>query len=159
MVTEPTNQEVNTTPDAPKEKTFTQADVDRIVTNRLSKYSDYDELKAKADKFDEAEEANKTELQKAIERANTLQAKLDGMEKENTIRKVREEVSQTTGIPASLLTGTTTEECEAQAKAIAEFKAASANPSYPAVKDASDPNLNTKKSTRDQFANWLNSQV
>ncbi len=152
-----TNQDVIATPSAP-EKTFTQADVDRIVTNRVAKYSDYEELKAKAAKFDEVEEANKTELQKAIERANTLQAKIDGMEKENTIRKVREEVSQTTGVPASLLTGTTAEECEAQAKAIAEYKAES-HPSYPAVKDASDPHINTKKTTRDQFADWLNKQV
>ena len=48
-----TNQDVIATQGAP-EKTFTQADVDRIVTNRLAKYSDYETLKAKAEKFDEA---------------------------------------------------------------------------------------------------------
>lgn len=160
MVTETTtgtNPDVITTQSAP-EKTFTQADVDRIVTNRVAKYSDYEELKAKAAKFDEAEEANKSELQKAIDKANGLQAELDGLRKENEVRKVRDEVSQKTGVPASLLTGSTLEECESQAKAIADFKAQSA-PAYPAVKDGGDPQLNSKKSTRDQFADWLNSQT
>lgn len=148
-----TNQEVITTP---IEKTFTQADVDRIVTNRVAKYSDYEELKAKAAKFDEAEEANKSELQKALDKANTLQAELDGLKSANAVREIRDEVSQATGIPASLLTGNTKEECEAQAKAIAEFKAQN---TYPVVKDGGDPHINVKKSTRDQFADWLNSQV
>lgn len=54
-------------------KTFTQADVDRIVDERLydakKKYGDYDELKAKAAQFDEFQEKNKTELEKANEKA------------------------------------------------------------------------------------------
>ena len=141
------------------EKTFTQADVDRIVTNRLSKYSDYEELKAKAAKFDEAEEANKSELQKAIDKANGLQAELDGLKEANAIREVRDEVSQKTGVPASLLTGKTTEECEAQAAAIAEYKAQTAPGVYPQVKDGGDPQISIKKETRDQFADWLNSQT
>lgn len=151
-----TNPEIKATQSEP-EKTFTQDDVNRIVTSRLSKYSDYEELKAKAAKFDEAEEANKSELQKAIERADTLQAKLDGLEKENAVRLVRDEVSQSTGVPASLLTGTTKEECETQARAIAEYKA-QGSPAYPAVKDGGDPHMNVKKATRDQFADWLNAQ-
>lgn len=149
MGTETTNQDVTTTP---SEKTFTQADVDRIVANRLSRYSDYEELKAKAGKYDEAEEANKSELQKALDRANELQAKVDGFEKAETVRKIRDEVSQSTGVPASLLTGGTKEECEAQAKAIAEYKAQAA---YPTVKDGGDPHIDVKKTTRDQFADWL----
>jgi hypothetical protein len=52
-------------------KTFTQADVDRIVTDRLNrekgKYADYDELKTKAAKVDELEAASKSELQKALD--------------------------------------------------------------------------------------------
>ena len=152
-----TNQEIKTTQDAP-EKTFTQDEVNRIVTNRLAKYSDYETLKEKAEKFDEAEEANKSELQKALDKANKLQTELDNLQKQNTIRQVRDEVSQTTGVPASLLTGSTKEECEAQANAIAAYKAQSAPAAYPSVKDGGDPQLNAKKTTRDQFADWLNSQ-
>lgn len=152
-----TNQDVTTTLNA-TEKTFTQDEVNRIVTNRLSKYSDYEELKAKAAKFDEAEEANKSELQKAIDRANSLEAELNGMKEADKVRQVREEVSQNTGVPASLLTGNTAEECEAQAKAISDYTAKTAPAAYPSVKDGSDPQINIKKSTRDQFADWLNSQ-
>lgn len=151
------NQDVIATQGAP-EKTFTQDEVNRIVTNRLAKYSDYETLKAKAEKFDEAEEANKSELEKALEKANKLQTELDDLHKRDEIRAVRDEVSQTTGVPASLLTGNTKEECEVQAKAIAEYKAQTAPSAYPSVKDGGDPQLNVKKSTRDQFADWLNSQ-
>lgn len=47
-------------------KTFTQADVDRIIAGRLSKFSDYDEIKAK---LAEVEQANQTESEKAINAA------------------------------------------------------------------------------------------
>lgn len=53
--------------------TFSQADVDRIVRERLARqkaqFSDYDELKTKAGEFDKIAESQKTELQKANERA------------------------------------------------------------------------------------------
>lgn len=58
--------------DMQENKTFTQEEVDNIVSSRLkregAKYADYEELKAKASKFDEMEEANKSELQKANEK-------------------------------------------------------------------------------------------
>lgn len=151
-------QEVTTTQNAQQERTFTQSEVDRIVTKRLSDFSDYEELKAKAAKFDEAEEANKSELQKAIDRANALQSQLDDLQQRDTVRQVRDEVSKETGVPASLLTASTKEECEAQAKAIAEYKVQTAPSAYPTVKDGGDPQMNAKKTTRDQFADWLNSQ-
>lgn len=48
------------------ERTFTQADVDRIVQGRLSKYSDYDDVVRERD---ELKSANATDAEKAIERA------------------------------------------------------------------------------------------
>jgi hypothetical protein len=68
------------------EKTFTQAELDRIVQDRLARAkatppSDYEELKASAAKLAEIEEANKTELEKergraakAEERAQKIEA-------------------------------------------------------------------------------------
>jgi hypothetical protein len=58
-------------------KTFSQADLDRIVTERLAReskrYSDYDDLKAKAEAADaaerEREEANASDLDKAVKAA------------------------------------------------------------------------------------------
>lgn len=56
--------------DGGADKTFTQADVDRIVQERVARAKtttpdDYEDLKAKAQKFDELEQANATELDKA----------------------------------------------------------------------------------------------
>ena len=62
---------------AEEQKTFTQQEVDEIIKKRLSRAksevpADYEELKSKAQKFDELENANKTELQKATEELNKL---------------------------------------------------------------------------------------
>lgn len=50
------------------DRTFTQADVDRIVSDRLnrerSKYTDYDDLKDKATKFDELQAEQQTDLER-----------------------------------------------------------------------------------------------
>ena len=60
------------------ERTFTQAEMNAIIADRLNrertKYADYDALKAKAQQFDAAQEADKSELQKATEKAASLQA-------------------------------------------------------------------------------------
>jgi len=53
--------------------TFTQADLDRTLGERLSreraKFADYDDLKAKASRLAELEDANASELEKAIKAA------------------------------------------------------------------------------------------
>ena len=155
------NQETETTTqtneqqEAATPKTFTQEDVDRIVQKRLAKYADYESLKEKAAKLDELEEANKTELQKATERAETLEKQLHELTTAAQIRNIRDEVSQATGVPAGLLTAETKEDCEEQARQILTF---AKKPAYPQVKDAGEAGGNTKKATRDQFAEWLDSQ-
>lgn len=64
--------------------TFTQADLDRIVQERLARqkaqFKDYDELKERASKYDEIEAANKTELEKANERATQAEAQAAAVE-------------------------------------------------------------------------------
>lgn len=137
------------------EKTFTQEQVNDIVSERLkraeAKYEDYDALKEKAARLDELEEKNKTELEKATERAAALQGELDAIKKENEVKAIREKVASETGVPVNLITGTTEEECSEQARAIAEF----AKPmGYPSVKDGGEVHQVTTRSTRDQFAEW-----
>ena len=82
------------------DKTFTQAEVDSIVEGRLArerqKYSDYEDLREKASKYDEHQEQSKTELQKEKEKSDALQAKLTKLEKEGTVRQVREKVAKDT---------------------------------------------------------------
>lgn len=138
-------------------RTFTQEEVNAIVGKRLAeekgKYSDYDEIKAKAAKFDEAEEANKTELQKAIERANNFEAELQGMKKAEEIRQMKEKIATETGIPANLINGTTEEECKAQAEAIKAF----ATPSgYPRVKDGGETHTPHGGNAKADFAEFMN---
>ena len=139
------------------ERTFTQAEVDAIVGDRLKrdrqKYADYETLKEKADKFDEMEESNKSELQKAIERGDALQVELDKLKGANAVRELRNKVADETGVPAHLLTGSTEEECREQASAIAEY----AKPSgYPSVRDGGEVRNTGKPTTRQQFAEWAN---
>ena len=113
-------------------------------------------MKAKAAKFDEVEEANKSELQKVTERAAALEKELNGLKKAEEVRIIRENVAKETGIPAHLLTGTTEEECKAQATAIADY----AKPApYPAVKDAGEVNNVGKATTRQQFADWASKMI
>lgn len=58
--------------------TFTQADLDRIVQERLARqkaqFKDYEDLKAKAAQYDEIAESQKSELEKAQERAAKAEA-------------------------------------------------------------------------------------
>lgn len=122
-----TNQETQNT-----EKTFTQAQVDAIVQDRLKrdreKYSDYDALKEKAAKFDEIEAANKTELEKATEQIKALTAELDGIKKADELRVMRTKIATDNNIPIELLTATTEEECIAQAEKVKEVLSASGIP-------------------------------
>ena len=62
-MSETVHQEQTTQTAAQPERTFTQAEMDAIIGDRLNrerqKYADYAELKAKALKFDEAENASR----------------------------------------------------------------------------------------------------
>ena len=139
---ETVNQETNGTAAETQEneqRTFTQAEMNAIIQDRLTrergKYADYEALKAKAAKFDEAEEAGKTELQKANEKADALQKQVDAFKNAEQLRTVREKVSKETGVPAELLFGESEEVCKAQAKAILDY----ARPgTYPTVKDGGE---------------------
>lgn len=139
-----------------EERTFTQSEMNAIIQDRLarerSKYADYDTLKEKAAKLDEAEEAGKSELQKATERADALQAQLDAMSKADELRKVREKVSADTGVPAALLSADGEEACREQAKAILDF---ARQGNYPTVKDGGEITKKPVGSTREQFAQWF----
>ena len=138
-------------------KTFNQQELDAIISDRLKrerdKYADYEALKAKAAKLDEIEEASKSELQKATERAEKLESELTQMKRAEEIRQIRDKVAATTGVPASLLTADTEEACQEQSKAIMDFKS-TMNVGYPNVKDAGELQNTLTGSTRQQFADW-----
>ena len=137
------------------EKTFTQSELNAIIADRISevkqKYSDYDDLKAKATKFDEAEEASKSELQKATEARDALQAELDKVRVDAT----RSRVAASKGLPVDLITGKTEEECTAQADAILAY---AKKPEYPTVQDGGEVTPTGKKTPQDSFVEWMKSQ-
>lgn len=123
--TAPAGETTETQPQ-PEGKQFepitSQEDLDRILGQRLARekarYADYDDLKAKADQFTELENANKTELQKATERAEQLA-------KENATLQataLRASVAAAKGVPENLLSGGTREEIEAAADALLAFR-------------------------------------
>ena len=97
----------NGTQAASAEKTFTQAEMDAIISDRLkrerAKYADYDEMKAKAAKFDETEEANKSELQKAVEERDALKAQVDKLNEEKAHADAVAKAAAEHGVDAVLL--------------------------------------------------------
>ena len=97
----------------------TQADLDRIIAARVSrereKFADYDDLKVKAAEHDKAVDAQKSEAQKAIERAEAAEAKVAKLETREQIATWKAEVARATGVPALALAGSTKEEIEAHA--------------------------------------------
>lgn len=148
---ETVNQE---TMEQPEARTFTQEEVDAFIGERLkrerAKYADYDALKEKAERLDAIEEANKSELQKASERAAALQAELDSLRKADEVRSMRERVATDTGVPMSLITAENEEDAKKQAEEILAF----ARPSYPMVQDGGEVTHRTKSTARQQFADW-----
>lgn len=153
--------EENTVKDATETKTFTEEEVNKIVVDRLhrerQKYEgiDLDALKEKAAKFDEMEEASKSELQKANEKAANLESELNALKKQNEVREIRDKVAKETGVPYSLLTAETEEDCRTQAQAVLDYK----QTPYPAVRDGGEVQATIKHSTREQFAEYLNQVI
>lgn len=161
MAEETVNQEQTQTAQQPEARTFSQAEVDAIVGERLKrereKYADYEALKDKASRYDAQEEASKTDLQKAEERAVQYKKQLEALQKDINTRNARDKVSADTGVPASLLTGDTEEACKAQADAILQWHGQ--QPKYPATNDGGETASPSGGSTRDQFAEWASAAL
>lgn len=113
-------------------KLYTQEEVNAWLAKdrkkTAEKYADYDALKEKATKFDEIEEKNKSELEKANEKVKSLQAEIDGMKKAQELSDMRTKVAKENNVPIELLTGTTEDECKVQADKVKELMSASGVP-------------------------------
>ena len=146
-----------TTPPANDGKQFvpieSQADLDRVIRDRLererSKFADYDDLKARASKLDEIEEAAKTELEKAVERATAAEQKAAELAASAQITEWKAKVSEDTGVPVSVLAGSTLDELTAHAEQVKTLMAPTTPPKptplvVPAV-GKTPPALNSSK--------------
>lgn len=99
---------------------------DRLARER-SKYSDYGDLKAKAAKLDEIEQANLTELEKANGRITAAESDRDKAQQE--ARRLRKAVEHGLSLEDAdlFLTGTDDETLDAQAKRLVARAADQAN--------------------------------
>lgn len=124
----------------------TQADLDRIIADRLSrergKYADYDDLKAKAAKFDEATEAQKSEIQKALDRAAAAEEKAAKYEKRDQIAAWAKDIVKGSPIPADALRGDTEDELKAHFEQLKSLI-----PAEPAKKGALGPYVPSEGAT------------
>ena len=149
--------EANETPTqgATAEKTFTQDEMNAIVSERLgrlkAKYADYDELKAKAARFDEAEEASKSELQKAVEERDRLKAKLDKMEADKAHADAVAKAASDYGVDADLLSRMSGDVDENAAF----LKEQMGQRKYPQVPDFGEAKTFSAKTTAQQFADAI----
>lgn len=91
------------------------------VRREAAKYrTERNELRPLAEKARQAEEANKTELEKAQEKLAALEAE----NSEVKLTALRSRVASDKGVPAALLSGSTEEELTASADALLEFAGA-----------------------------------
>ena len=107
MAEQTTEQVSSPTAGAQQERTFTQAEMDAIIGDRLArekaKYADFETLKEKAAQFDAAQEAAKSDLRKAEEERDRLRAELDRLESERAHADEVAKVAAETGVDAALL--------------------------------------------------------
>lgn len=143
----------------------TQADLDRIIGDRLARqkaqYGDYAELKTKAAEFDRLADAQKSELQKAAERAEKAEARAAELEQAEQVRGWVAEAAKTAGVPAELLRGGSREEITAHAEAL---KAAGvgqkpAPSTYPVVATEGITPAKTGGTAADKFAEFVQSKM
>lgn len=129
---------------AEPERTFTQAEMDAIIGDRLkrerAKYADYEEVKAKAQQFDAAQEAAKTDLEKVVEERDRLKAQV---EQWNAERDRAEQVAKAAaehGVDPALLArmaGDVDENAQFLKQQL------SATPRYPTLNDTGEPKPQT----------------
>lgn len=142
---------------AAEPRTFTQEEVNAIVEKRLARAkaeppADYEELKAKAAKYDEAQEAAKSELQKATEAAECWKAKYDELKAESDRKAAIEAAAAEHGVDASML-ARMAGDVEENAKFLADK--AEAEPKYGDMHDAGEKNVPADKTTAQQFADAI----
>lgn len=99
-----------------------QAELDRIISDRVSreraKYQDYGDLKQKATQFDAIAEAQKSELQKAVERADAAEKRAQEFESAQQVAAWKAEAAKASGVPVDALRGSTEEEIKAHAETL-----------------------------------------
>ena len=146
----------------------TQADLDRIIADRLSrersKYADYGDLQKKAQAFDEAQEAAKTEQQKLADRAAAAEKALADREAKDKLAAFAKEVAKDSKVPADALRGSTEDEIRAhfeQLKALvpAEPTTTKKGAVGPYVPGEGTATTGALGGPEQEFADWFQGQL
>ena len=128
--TEP--RDTNEPSNEPPERTFTQAEVNEMMgkvrRETREKFSDYDDLKAKAEAYDESQQAAKSDLEKALERAAKAEGEAEALRKATERAQMLSRVSEETSVPASLLKGETEDDVREYASQLLAFAKKSSYP-------------------------------
>lgn len=105
--TDPVSQ--NTANTGTGERTFSQADVDRMIADRLSreqkKYADYSELKKGKEELDQLKQGQLSELEKANAAREKAEAKVKEFEAQiiqMELRSLKSRLAADAGLPAEL---------------------------------------------------------
>lgn len=97
---------------------FDQAIKDRLARSEKSFEKKYKDVFDKAKQFDELKEKNKSDLEKAQEKASKLEAELNEIKLQEQIAAWKKAASEDTGVPVDVLRGKTEEEITAHAEAL-----------------------------------------
>jgi hypothetical protein len=99
-----------------------QQELDQALKTRLererAKFKDYNDLKAKAAEFDKVAEAQKSDLQRQVERAEAAEKEAAELRSAREIEGWKAQVSKKTGVPANVLRGSTLDELEDHAASL-----------------------------------------
>ena len=91
-----------------------QDQLNRLIGERIntvkSQFADYADFKAKAEKFDKAEQASLSELDRERKARETVEAELAKYQTREQVSKWAVEIVKDSGVPASVLRGSTREE-------------------------------------------------
>ncbi|MDO5670496.1 MAG: hypothetical protein Q4G50_10875 [Corynebacterium sp.] len=130
-----------------------QAELDKTRREAARYRTERNQYKPLAQKYQEAEDANKTEAQKAAERIAALEAENQQM----ALASKRAELVADSGVPVELLRGSTVEELTEHAAALKEaFAQASTNNTPPADVVVAGENSGGAPL---QEADWLRKQL
>lgn len=120
------------------QRLFTQEEVNRLIGERVARAkaappADYEELKAKAARLGELEEAAKSDLAKANERAEAAEAKAARYEAAESRRAWTAKAAEATGVPAEVLAAVEADSEESLMEKAESLKGYFAAPPAPVV--------------------------
>ena len=139
-------------------KTFTQEEVNEMVgkarKKERSKYANFDEYKKAFEILKEREDADKSELQKANERAEMFEKQLKKLQNQNEIARIKAEISEKFNLPVSILRGDNEEEITEHAESMKKHFSQSDVPIVP----SQGKQANARSKYR-QFGEFINSSL